>query len=67
MLAVENLIRSLSMEGEPEGHNEDFDLGEVMKFCHDNAAAGHKLQYSDGTEENFSFDRGYTQATGLHK
>lgn len=54
-MAAENLIKSLSMEGKPEDCNNDFDLGEVIKYCHDDTVTEHKFRYSDGTEKIFSF------------
>lgn len=57
MLAAGNLLNSLSRENNnAEYSNDDSDLGEVLKYCHEEIETTHKFRYSDGTEEYFSFD-----------
>lgn len=59
MLQAKNLLDVLEEKNKPDecGGNNDFDFGEVLKFCYSGQqkTQGHKLRYSDGQERTFSF------------
>jgi len=37
-------------------NNDDYDLGEVLKFCCENKTSGHKIRCSDEQMQVFSFN-----------
>ncbi len=59
MLQAKNLLNALEEKDKPDecGGNNDFDFGEVLKFCNPGKpkTQGQKLRYSDGQERTFSF------------
>lgn len=58
MLAADNLLKTLSNNetANYKNENEDYDLGEVLRFFSDGINTTHKLRYDDGHEEFFSFE-----------
>lgn len=56
MLDVSNLLKELNnADTSFKNIHEDYDLGEVFNFF-DNKSEGHKLRYSDRTEEILTFN-----------
>lgn len=56
MLAAKNMISSLEKEENYTNHNDDCDFGVVLESYDNNTVHRHKFRYSDGKEEEFSFD-----------
>lgn len=56
MLATESMFKAISNNDEVENHNNDHDFGIVLETFGDDTVHQHNLRYSDGKEENFSFD-----------
>lgn len=58
MLATDNLLKALSNNNTAnyKDENEDYDLGEVLRFFCDGINTTHKLRYDDGNEGIFYFE-----------
>lgn len=56
MLAAESMLKAISNDDEVENHNNDHDFGIVLEAFGGDIIHQHKLRYSDGKEEDFSFD-----------
>lgn len=59
MLAADILINDLAAgesAGEYKDYNGDYNLVDVLKLYGENTPQRHKIRYSDGREEYFSFD-----------
>lgn len=55
MLAAKGMLAAISRENHIENHNNDHDLGTVLKAFGNDVVHQHKLRYSDGKEEKFLF------------
>lgn len=60
MLEAKKLVEALSKEQKDVpttfSNSDDYDFGEVLKFCSDNKLPKHKIRYSDGVERINNFD-----------
>lgn len=56
MLAAESMLKAISTDDQVEDRNNDHDFGIVLEAFGGDTIHQHKLRYSDGKEENFSFD-----------
>lgn len=59
MSAITNVLDALANDEKEDvriNHNGDRDFGLVLEFCSENVTHTHKFRYSNGEEENFSFE-----------
>lgn len=59
MSAITNVLNALANDEKEDvciDHNDDRDFGRVLQFCSETVTHTHKFRYSNGEEENFSFE-----------